>query len=62
MENNSFIMRWNFFAIGLVIGIFSLVIIFFIREERRDKFYSLLTGALISMLINLVVVYYIRTH
>jgi hypothetical protein len=56
MENNSFIMRWNFFAI------FSLVIIFFIREERRDKFYSLLTGALISMLINLVVVYYIRTH
>jgi hypothetical protein len=55
-------MRWNFFAIGLVIGIFSLVIIFFIREERRDKFYSLLTGALISMLINLVVVYYIRTH
>lgn len=62
MKNNSFIMRWSYFAIGLVLGIFSLVIALFLREDRRDKFYSLLTGALISMLLNLVILYYIRRH
>jgi hypothetical protein len=62
MKNSSFIMRWRFFAIGLVLGIFSLVIIFFVQEDRRDKFYSLLTGALISMLINILVIYFMRTR
>jgi hypothetical protein len=62
MKNNSFIMRWSYFAIGLVLGILSLLITLFLREDRRDKFYSMLTGALISMLVNLVVLYYIRRH
>jgi uncharacterized membrane protein len=62
MKNSSFIMRWGYFAIGLVIGIFSLVIMLFLHEDRRDKFYSLLTGALISMLLNILLFYYIRTH
>jgi hypothetical protein len=55
-------MRWSYFAIGLVLGILSLVIAIFIQEDRRDKFYSLLTGALISMLINILAIYYMRTH
>jgi hypothetical protein len=55
-------MRWSYFAIGLVLGMLSLIITFFIQEDRRDKFYSLLTGALISILINILVIYYMRTH
>ena len=55
-------MRWNYFAIGLVLGLLSLLIAIFIQEDRRDKFYSLLTGALISILINILVIYYMRKH
>jgi hypothetical protein len=60
MKDTTFQMRWGFFTIGVILGLPSMLLLLFTKEETRDKFYSLLAGALISMLINLVVLSYLK--
>jgi hypothetical protein len=60
MKNPSFEMRWGFFAIGALLGFPSMLILLFIAEDRRNKFYSQLTGALISVLLNLGLFHYLK--
>jgi hypothetical protein len=60
MKNSTFELRWGYFFTGLVLGFIGFIILIFTNEDRRDKFYSILVGSLISVLINMLFFYYFK--
>lgn len=58
VKDSSFELRWGYFFLGLVLGVFGLIAAAFAVQDRRDKVYSTLFGASISLAVNFLLIYY----
>lgn len=57
MKDSSFQIRWGFFLLGLFFALIGFLVALFAREDRRDKFYSVLFGFSINFLISFLLIW-----
>lgn len=54
----TFQVLWSYLIWGMLLGFIALIVVSFAKTDRRDKVYSTLLGLSISLVVNLLILYY----